>query len=376
MNASFWEIESFFDKQDCCIIGAGIVGLNAAIHYKTKFPKQKVTVIDRGNIPTGASTKNAGFACFGSITELMDDLENTPEHEVFSLVEKRWQGLELLKSTVGEKQMDYQQLGGYELFLNKASNSFDSAVERIPFFNKALKDITGFDNCYAASNKQNEFGFKQTQGMIFNRLEGQLHAGKMVKTLLAKAQSLGINFLFGSTVTELSARTNEHQLTLNQQQKISSEKVIIATNGFALSLIPDLAVVPARNQIILTEPIPNLPFKGTFHYDKGYYYFRNIGNRVLLGGGRNLSPQKEETNSFGLTEEIQNNLEKMLAEVIFTGSSPKIEFRWSGILGVGKVKQPILKNLGNGLTIAVRLGGMGVALGSLLGKEAAELVIE
>ena len=29
----------------------------------------------------------------------------------------------------------------------------------------------------------------------------------------------------------------------------------------------------------------NLKIKGSFHYEKGYYYFRNIDNRILLGGG-------------------------------------------------------------------------------------------
>lgn len=373
MNLSFWEKETFFKAQDCCIIGAGLVGLNAAIHYQTRFPKKKITVIDRGIIPSGASTKNAGFACFGSISELIDDLNHSTESEVFSLVEKRWKGLELLKSTVGEKNMNFQQLGGYELFLDKDEDLFVSAKEKMDYFNKAIQNITGFENTYSVSKAQADFGFQKTKGMIFNRLEGQLHPGKMIQVLLKKAESLGVSFLFGASLERLEKENNKHLLLLNSKQKIITEKVIIATNGFALDLIPDLEILPARNQVIVSQAIPNLPFKGTFHYDQGYYYFRNIGNRILLGGGRNLSPQKEQTSSFGITEEIQNNLEEMLNEVIFTRFSPKIEFRWSGILGVGKIKKPILKNVENGLTVAVRLGGMGVALGSMLGQEAAEL---
>ena len=40
--------------------------------------------------------------------------------------------------------------------------------------------------------------------------------------------------------------------------------------------------------------------KGAFHYDEGYVYFRNIDNRVLLGGGRNLA-KAETTDVFGTT---------------------------------------------------------------------------
>jgi hypothetical protein len=35
-------------------------------------------------LPHGASTKNAGFACFGSISEIIDDLKSHSEEEVFN----------------------------------------------------------------------------------------------------------------------------------------------------------------------------------------------------------------------------------------------------------------------------------------------------
>ena len=93
MHVSFWEQESFYNNIDYAIIGSGIVGLSAAIELKSKFPKAKVVVLEKGFLPSGASTKNAGFACFGSPTETLDDLSIMSEKEVFSIVEKRWEGL-------------------------------------------------------------------------------------------------------------------------------------------------------------------------------------------------------------------------------------------------------------------------------------------
>ena len=49
----------------------------------------------------------------------------------------------------------------------------------------------------------------------------------------------------------------------------------------------------------------------------------------------------------------------------------EIEYSWSGIMGVGDVKSPILKMLNKNTAIGVRLGGMGVALGSQVGKSLA-----
>jgi hypothetical protein len=50
--------------------------------------------------------------------------------------------------------------------------------------------------------------------------------------------------------------------------------------------------------------------------DRGYYYFRNIGDRILLGGGRNLDFDVENTTEFAQTEIVQNKLEELLKEVI------------------------------------------------------------
>ena len=133
-------------------------------------------------------------------------------------------------------------------------------------------------------------------------------------------------------------------------------------------------VQPARAQVLITKPIKNLKIKGTFHLDKGYYYFRNIDNRILFGGGRNLDFKTEETAEFGETTIIQNELEKILKETILPDTNFEVEHRWSGIMGVGDQKNAIVKQLSNHVCCGVRLGGMGVAIGSLVGKELAELI--
>ena len=152
-----------------------------------------------------------------------------------------------------------------------------------------------------------------------------------------------------------------------------TKKLLFATNGFANELTKG-AVRPARAQVLITEPIENLDIKGTFHLDKGYYYFRNIGDRILLGGGRNLDFEAENTSEFGQTEIIQKKLEQLLKEVILPNQDFQIEHRWSGIMGVGSSKNPIVSQLSDNVYCGVRLGGMGVAIGSLIGTELADLV--
>lgn len=44
-------------------------------------------------------------------------------------------------------------------------------------------------------------------------------------------------------------------------------------------------------------------------------------------------------------------------------------------MGLGETKRPIIKEVKPGICVAVRMGGMGVAIGTLVGKEASRLVV-
>jgi len=95
----------------------------------------------------------------------------------------------------------------------------------------------------------------------------------------------------------------------------------------------------------------------------------------LLGGGRNLDFKGERTNDFGNTPIIMNRLKQMLDEIILPNQKYRIDYTWSGIMAFGENKSPIVKQAAPNIFCAVRLGGMGVAIGSLVGKEASELIM-
>ncbi len=368
MNYSYWELKEWFTNIDFTIVGSGIVGLNCALELQKKHPKAKILVLEKGMLPQGASTKNAGFACFGSLSELVDDLKTHTEEEVFNLVEKRWKGLNLLRQNLGDKNIDFQQNKGFELF--KDESLYDDCFAQKETINKLLFPIFK-DNVFSVS--ENKFNFKNiTKNYIVNNFEGQIDTGKMVAQLLKAIQKNNIKILNNITVENFEETGNKVAVKTNQIN-FNTNKLLITTNGFAKQLLEE-NVQPARAQVLITKPIKNLHIKGTFHLDKGYYYFRNIDNRILFGGGRNLDFKTEETSEFGQTEIIQNKLEEILKSTILPNISFEVDHRWSGIMGVGNQKKAIVKQLSNNVFCGVRLGGMGVAIGSLVGKELADLV--
>ena len=371
MNLSFWENKTWLSNIDYAIIGSGIVGLSCALSLRRRFPKSKVVVFERGTLPSGASTKNAGFACFGSISEILEDLKNHSEEEVVQLVKNRVEGLKLLRNTLGDQQLDYQEYGGYELFTKEDTELFETCKSKIGYVNQLLKPIFKAE---VFSEKENHFGFKNIQpNLIYSAFEGQIDTGKMMLGLIKKASEKNILILNSSEITDISDNGEAVSLQLNSSIDISVKKVFIATNGFAKQFL-DEDVKPARAQVLVTKPIENLQIKGTFHLDKGYYYFRNIDNRILFGGGRNLDFKAEETTEMQLTELVQNKLEELLKTVILPRQTFEIERRWSGIMGMGKQKKPIVKAVSENVFCGVRLGGMGVAIGSSIGKQLAELI--
>ena len=88
MHLSYWELKNWFTAIDYTIVGSGIVGLHTALRLRERFPESKILILEKGMLPEGASTKNAGFACFGSLSEIIDDLKTHSEEEVIQLVQK------------------------------------------------------------------------------------------------------------------------------------------------------------------------------------------------------------------------------------------------------------------------------------------------
>ena len=367
-NLSYWEYKSWFSDVDFTIVGSGIVGLTTAINLKKRYPSSKILVLERGWLPNGASTKNAGFACFGSISEILADLKTHTEENVKALVKMRFEGLKLLRDLLGDSQIGYEPNGGYEVFLNE-DKIFEESLDALGKVNLLLKDVFNKD---VFEIKKNSFGFKGVKDeLIYNTLEGQIDTGLMMQSLLKLVHKEGIlilnNFEFQSYQTgnnKVYVKTNHVSFETNQ--------LLITTNGFASTIVNDLK--PARAQVLITSPIPSLQIKGTFHMHEGYYYFRNIGNRLLFGGGRHLDFDKESTADMVLNKTIQNELARILKHQILPNYDYDIEKRWTGIMGVGSKKQPIIKSIDRNVHCGVRLGGMGIAIGCYVGKQLTKLI--
>lgn len=397
---SIWEQETFLASRDIVIIGGGLVGLWSAWYLKQANPNLSIALLERGLLPSGASTRNAGFACFGSPGEILRDIQTLGRDEAMSLVEMRFKGLELLKGHFPASTLQYEPCGGYECFSDGAV--YESVLNAIADINQSLKEITGYAPVFStADNDIVRQGLRGFDHLIWNPLEAALHSGKLVHALTRKVLGAGVDLFPGTTVTGWEEREGDVQVLTDRSFSIAGKQLLICTNGFAGELLPMEDVVPARGQILVTAPIPGLALKGTFHYDEGFYYFRHLGgNRILLGGARNQDIPGETTSERVVSEPIQQTLETFLhrhllptnaaaATTAATTAIPTtapaasaataplavpITHRWAGIMGMGAEKHPLIKQVRDRIFCAVRLSGVGVAISPLVGQKIAGLM--
>lgn len=371
MSLSFWEKKSFINY-DFIIIGSGILGLSTACEIRENNPGRSILVLEKGLIPAGASTKNAGFACFGSLTEILADFNKIGENDTIEIVSKRYQGIHLLRKRLGDEKIGLLNYGGYEL-LNKNQ---DGAIDMIGYVNNKLRNIFTSDAFELYNEKINEFGFNKelVRNIVYSPFESQIDTGMMMSSLAEYAASIGIRIINGCEVEMINEKENYVKVITNNfsgKEKIHfrAGAVIVCTNAFTPKLFPEIIIRPGRGQVLITKPVSGLRFKGVFHFDEGFYYFRNYENRIIFGGGRNMDFEKEETTEFDTNELIINDLKEKLNNIILPDQSYEIDFTWSGIMGFNELKKPEIKRFSDRITFAISCNGMGVALSSYIARE-------
>ncbi len=370
-QTSFWETSQILKTFDFAIVGAGLSGKQIAINLKKKYSKARVCIIDRAPFSYGASTKNAGFTCFGSISELIMDHSNSTENDILELLEKRYLGIKKILGLCGQKNVAYYNSGSYEVFEKEVI--YQSSFEKIQYWNNKIQEKTGLKSTYNEKQIQ-KLGTHFFNKAIYNPHEGGLDSGLLNQKLTEMVLKKGIIPMMGCNIDSINKTTNGYELKASNGLSFSAHKLIIANNAFAKILVPHLDIEPARGQIILTKPLENLKLKAVFHADNGYIYFRNIGNRLLLGGARNKFMEQEKTHEIDTTENMKDYLTKYINKWILPNKTIEVDQHWSGIMAMGKTKTPIVEKIDENLFVCVRMGGMGLALSAIASEDLVKLL--
>jgi glycine/D-amino acid oxidase-like deaminating enzyme len=379
MPVSFWDEQSQLN-QDYIIIGAGIIGLAAAVSLKESEPTARVLVLESGVLPAGASTRNAGFTCFGSLTEILEDMGVMGADKAIAQVKDRWEGLKLLRHALGDEAIGFNQTGNYELI----SEELVPKLEQLEHVNALLSPIFGGNVFIRMDERIKKFGFssEHVKALVLNQFEGELDSGKMMRALQQKAQALGVVIRYGCEAgrprnlvdgLEVPVKNNQGKTIL-----FKAKAAAVCVNAYTGTLLPEFDIKPGRGQIIVTAPLEKpLQFKAPCHMGKGYWYFRTLpDNRILFGGGRNLNFSQETTTELSTTPDILGPLKEILKQVIVPGQDPKIDYSWAGLMGFSSDHMPRVEVVPTQPHLIIGFGcnGMGVARGFHTGQKTAALM--
>lgn len=371
-NFSFWE-QRWMERADQVVIGGGLVGLQTAIELKLKYPHKSVWVLERNAFGDAASLRNAGFACFGSAGEILDDISRMGEDQAFQLYEERYKGLQDLIKTYSPEKIGYEQSGGYEIFPSGSESELDHIRESLPKLNESLKNVHQQVAFVERNIKKFEMNVGETA--IVSPSEGALQSHLLLRTVRHHALAVGVEIYTSMDVQSIEKHGSGGWVLRFEKSdaQILAKDLFVCTNAWALKWFPELEVEPARGQILVTKPIPSIAFRGIFHADKGYIYFRSLGSRILIGGARNKQFAAENTFDSAVTPEIKSELMRWLNEIIVPNVNVEIDNEWSGVMGMHQKRSPIIERKEEHLYLGVRMGGMGVALSSQVAKKLVKL---
>lgn len=373
---SYWEQGSWLEA-DAVVVGGGLIGISTAIEIRERHPEKRVLVLERGIVPHGASTRNAGFACFGSVSEIAADIDLMGAQAAHEIVQQRVEGLARLKARCKGADIGYADDGGHEMYLTD-----HAALRRIEEVNNCIMSLFGGDAFIDRTDLIAHYGLSTSvQRLIRTPFEATIDSGKLLRTLWRIAGLLGVDIRTGAHVVSIDDHDGGVEIaarSMTQDVIVKAEDVVIASNAWIPNLVADAslpAITPGRGQVLVTKPIEGLQLRGSFHYDEGYYYFRNLGKRVLLGGGRNLDFAAEATTSHDVTPQIQESLEKLLRTVIIPGhANVEIDYRWAGTMAFTEDKKPFVGKIKPHTIVAFGCNGMGVALSSTIATNASAIL--
>lgn len=331
---------------DVLIVGAGFMGSWLARFVSEARPELSVLVVERDAFGLGASTRNAGFLTCGHVTEMMADVSEVGDEVVLRSFDLRRRGVALVRETLGEG-------------LDPPCGSFDADPldDDKRAFAERLNERAGRE-VYV---ERDVACAGETAPRLVNVEDGGLHPVDVLAAVRGAAR--GVAWSFETTV----ARIGDGEATLvrdGREHVVRHDRGYVCTNAAASSLVTDTDIEPGRGQVIVTSPLDACATDPLLGYrDVGYDYFRPVGTRFLLGGGRHRFRDAESVFDMSATAPVRTYLEGVARELI-GHDDWTVEHHWAGVMGFpgGRhVGASTRRRLDARTELLAGFGGMGVA---------------
>jgi len=357
-------------KADVLVIGGGFTGLSTALHLAEQGVE--VVLLEAYEPGWGASGRNGGQVNPG-LKHDPDRVERDFGAErggrmlrfaggapdfVFGLIERLGIECELRRCGTLRAARHPRHVAGIRVTLDQLQRR-DVPVSFLDA--AAIAQATGTD---------------VYRGAMLDPRGGAVNPLRYARGLAAAAARAGAAVHGRSRVLVLE-RTGMAWRARTAEASITSEHVVLATNGYTDGLWPKLkrSVVPVFGAIAATEPLPDALARailpgGQVVYESGtvtVYYRLDADHRLIIGG---RGPMQEIRAATDVPHILQyaRRLWPGLAGVPWT-------YGWGGRLGFTADQYPHVHEPAPGVLVCLGYSGRGVALGSALGAALAARII-
>jgi glycine/D-amino acid oxidase-like deaminating enzyme len=354
---------------DLLVIGAGFTGLWTALLAKEQNPAREVTILEAGEVATGASGRNGGFMDASITHGLQNGLARWPD-EFPTLLALGIANLSEIESTIKRLgiECDYLRNGD----IGMASELYQ--VEEM----KAEMEVSAQYNIRFEFYEREQVQEIVKSPFFIAGLNYPDHAALVNPAQLAwglrkACLDLGVRLYEHSPVTRL-VEENKHVIAYTQHGQIRASRVALGTNAFP-PLLKGLTnyVVPVYDYALVTEPLSAAQRESIgWHRREGisdvsrlFHYTRTTADGRILWGGYDAIYYWN--NGFGPHLESDHTSFARLAEHFFQ-AFPQLEgirftHAWGGAIDTCSRFSPFWGRAHHGKT-AYALGYTGLGVGA------------
>ncbi len=344
MSVSYWNDKSEGKtlNADISIVGGGIAGLSCAYWLQKEDPSLKIVLIEKYEIGSGATGRNAGFITCGSVEHFNRLVGKHGKEGALEIWRFSEDNLGLLKQEIIQNdEKDF-------LFEDRGSFSLASSESEFKELKESAKLMDSMDINVAVLEEneiKKELGAEKFVGGIHYINDASINPIKLLHGIKSKFTDQ-VTLLENHEVFDIQT-VGDSKLIRTNKTNIESSIVILATNGYSAQLNKyfDDKIFPTRGQIMSTAPVPHF-MKGPCYANFVLDYFRQLPTgELIIGGFRQLQKDVEKGYSDETSDIIQKALEDFLQEHIPAVRNTPITHRWSGIMGFSVDGQPLVGSL-------------------------------
>lgn len=334
-------------EAEVCVVGLGGTGLTC-ITELLDLGARSVVGIDALGIGAGAAGRNGGFLLSGT---------SEYHHDLVSAIGR--------ERAVALTRMTNDEIG-------RIARALPGLV-RITGSLRIASDDDELADCEAQRAQMVADGFAceaydgpEGRGLLIPT-DAVMQPLRRCRTLAARAMQRGARL----------HRARAHEVgggvVRTEDGTIRARHVIVCVDGRLELLLPSLAgeVRTARLQMLATAPAPEVSFTRPVSTRYGYDYWQQLPDgTIVLGGGRDISPDTEWTTDATPSAVVQAHLTNLLRERL--GVRAEVTHRWAASVSYRDGSLPLFRDLGDGLQVTGAYSGTGNIPGALCGRAAAQ----